>query len=79
MTGFATWVRLKPDWRKLPSAFQAFDLVVAARVLDYVAAPAAALRERSCVLRPGGVLLYAMSALRNPSDEPNDFSTGPAW
>jgi SAM-dependent methyltransferase len=52
--GCAGWVRLEPDWRRLPFASAAFDVVVAASVLEYVAEPAAVLRECARVLRPGG-------------------------
>ena len=64
--GGAAWVRLEPDWRELPLASGAFDVVVAASVLEYVAEPAAVLRECARVLRPGGVVLYTVPDLRHP-------------
>jgi predicted dehydrogenase len=60
------WVRLAPGWRRLPFASAAFDVVVAASVLEYVAEPAAVLRECARVLRPGGVVLYTVPDLRHP-------------
>jgi SAM-dependent methyltransferase len=62
----AGWVRLEPGWRRLPFASAAFDVVVAASVLEYVAEPAAVLRECARVLRPGGVVLYTVPDLRHP-------------
>jgi SAM-dependent methyltransferase len=62
----AGWVRLAPGWRSLPFAPAAFDVVVAASVLEYVADPAAVLRECARVLRPGGVVLYTVPDLRHP-------------
>ncbi len=64
--GCAGWVRLEPGWRRLPFASAAFDVVVAASVLEYVAEPAAVLRECARVLRPGGVVLYTVPDLRHP-------------
>jgi SAM-dependent methyltransferase len=64
--GCAGWVRLSPGWRRLPFASAAFDVVVAASVLEYVAEPDAVLRECARVLRPGGVLLYTVPDLRRP-------------
>ena len=64
--GRAGWVRLEPGWRRLPFASAAFDVVVAASVLEYVAEPAAVLRECARVLRPGGVVLYTVPDLRHP-------------
>ena len=64
--GCAGWVQLEPDWRRLPFASAAFDVVVAASVLEYVAEPAAVLRECARVLRPGGVVLYTVPDLRHP-------------
>jgi len=60
------WVRLAPGWRRLPFASAAFDVVVAASMLEYVAEPAAVLRECARVLRPGGVVLYTVPDLRHP-------------
>jgi SAM-dependent methyltransferase len=56
----AGWVQLEPDWRRLPFATAAFDVVVAASVLEYVAEPAVVMRECARVLRPGGVVLYTV-------------------
>jgi SAM-dependent methyltransferase len=64
--GCARWVRLEPGWRSLPFASAAFDVVVAASVLEYVAEPAALLSECARVLRPGGVVLYTVPDLRHP-------------
>lgn len=60
------WVRLAPGWRRLPFASAAFDVVVAASVLEYVAEPAVVLRECARVLRPNGVVLYTVPDLRHP-------------
>jgi SAM-dependent methyltransferase len=60
------WVRLAPGWRRLPFASEAFEVVVAASVLEYVAEPRAVLRECARVLRPGGVVLYTVPNLRHP-------------
>jgi SAM-dependent methyltransferase len=65
--GCAGWVRLAPGWRRLPFASAAFDVVVAASVLEYVGDPAAVLRECARVLRPGGVMLYTVPDLRHPA------------
>ena len=62
----AEWVRLEPDWRTLPFVSAAFDVVVAASVLEYVAEPVTVLRECARVLRPGGVVLYTVPDLRHP-------------
>ena len=62
----AWWVRLAPGWRSLPFRSAVFDVVVAASVLEYVAEPAAMLRECARVLRPGGVILYTVPDLRHP-------------
>jgi SAM-dependent methyltransferase len=56
-SGRAGWVRPQPDWRRLPFASAAFDVVVAAYVLQYVAEPASVLHECAQVLRPGGCLV----------------------
>jgi len=64
--GCAGWVQLAPGWRRLPFASSAFDMVVAASVLEYVAEPAAVLRECARMLRPGGVVLYTVPDLRHP-------------
>jgi SAM-dependent methyltransferase len=64
--GCAGWVRLEPDWQRLPFASAAFDVVVAASVLEYVGEPAAVLRECARVVRPGGVVLYTVPDLRRP-------------
>jgi len=64
--GYPGWVRLAPGWRSLPFASAVFDVVVAASVLEYMAEPAAVLRECARVLRPGGVMLYTVPDLRHP-------------
>ena len=64
--GCAGWVQLEPGWPRLPFASAAFDVVVAASVLEYVAEPAMALRECARVLRPGGTVLYTVPDLRHP-------------
>jgi SAM-dependent methyltransferase len=64
--GCRAWVRLAPDWRSLPFETAAFDLVVAASVLEYVTEPGTVLRECARVLRPGGVVLYTVPDLRHP-------------
>jgi SAM-dependent methyltransferase len=64
--GCAGWIRLEPGWRRLPFASAAFDMVVAASVLEYVAEPVAVLRECARVLRPGGVVIYTVPDLRHP-------------
>jgi SAM-dependent methyltransferase len=64
--GCAGWARLEPGWQTLPFASAAFDVVVASSVLEYVAEPAAVLRECARVLRPGGVVLYTVPDLRYP-------------
>jgi SAM-dependent methyltransferase len=64
--GGHAWVRLAPDWRSLPFKPAAFDLVVAASVLEYVNDPGTVLRECGRVLRPGGVVLYTVPDLRHP-------------
>jgi SAM-dependent methyltransferase len=51
------WVRLCPQWRRLPFPPAAFDAVVAASVLEYVDDPAAVLGECARVLRPGGLVV----------------------
>jgi SAM-dependent methyltransferase len=64
--GYAGWVRLAPDWQNLPFESAAFDMVVAASVLEYVAEPAVVLGECARVVRPGGVVLYTVPDLRHP-------------
>jgi SAM-dependent methyltransferase len=64
--GCHAWVRLAPDWRRLPFKPATFDLVVAASVLEYVVEPGTVLRECGRVLRPGGVVLYTVPDLRHP-------------
>lgn len=64
--GCAGWVRLSPDWRRLPFASGAFDVVVATSVLEYVTEPGAVLSECARVLRPGGLMLYTVPDLRHP-------------
>jgi SAM-dependent methyltransferase len=60
------WVQLEPAWRTLPFCTAAFDLVIAASVLEYVTEPTAVLRECARVLRSGGVVLYTVPDLRHP-------------
>jgi len=60
------WVQLEPDWRRLPFATAALDVVVATSVLEYVAEPTSVLGECARVLRPGGVVLYTVPDLRHP-------------
>lgn len=62
--GAVSWVRLDPGWQTLPFEARSFDAVVAASVLEYVAEPAAVLRECRRVLRPGGTVLCTVP---NPS------------
>lgn len=64
--GQAGWVRLDPHWRTLPLRAGAFDAVVAASVLEYVAEPAVVLRECARVLRPGGTMVCTVPDLRHP-------------
>ena len=64
--GCAGWVQLAPGWRTLPFMSAAFDAVVAASVLEYVAEPAAVLAECARVVRPGGVVLFTVPDLRHP-------------
>ena len=64
--GCAGRVRLEPDWRTLPFASAAFDVVMAASVLEYVADPAAVLRECARVLRPGVAKMCTVPDLRHP-------------
>lgn len=63
----AGWVQLDPHWRSLPFRPGAFDAVVAASVLEYVAEPAAFLAESARVLRPEGVLVCTVPDLRHPA------------
>jgi SAM-dependent methyltransferase len=60
------WVQLEPGWRDLPFRTAAFDVVVAASVLEYVHDPGAVLGECARVLRPGGVLLCTVPNLVHP-------------
>jgi SAM-dependent methyltransferase len=64
--GCHAWVRLAPDWRRLPFQPATFDLVVVSSVLEYVLEPGTVLRECARVLRPGGVVLYTVPDLRHP-------------
>jgi len=77
--GCAGWVRLEPDWRGLPFADAAFEVVVAASVLEYVREPAVVLRECARVLRSGGVLLYTVPDLRHPVRWAEWLARGLAW
>jgi len=67
--GCADWLQLEPGWCTLPFTSAAFDAVVAASVLKFVAEPAAALAECARVVRLGGVPLYTMPELQHPSGE----------
>ena len=60
------WMRLSPDWQRLPFPGPVFDAVVAASVLEYVEEPAAVLRECARVLRPGGIVACTVPDLRHP-------------
>ena len=62
----AGWVQLGPDWQRQPFASVAFDVVVAASLLEHVREPAVVLGECARVLRPGGVMLYTVPDLRHP-------------
>ena len=62
----AGWVLLDSCWRRLPFAPAAFDVVVAASVLEYVDEPTAILRECARVLRPGGIVVCTVPDLRHP-------------
>jgi SAM-dependent methyltransferase len=64
--GHAGWVRLAPNWQRLPFESAVFDVVVAASVLEYLTEPVAVLRECARVLRPGGVVFYTVPDLRHP-------------
>jgi SAM-dependent methyltransferase len=64
--GSARWVRLEPDWRRLPFVSAEFDVIVSASVLEYAAEPGVLLGECARVLRPGGVMLYTVPNLRHP-------------
>jgi len=64
--GCVRWVRLEPGWQTLPFVAAAFDVVIAASVLEYVAEPGGMLRECARVLRPGGVVLYTVPDMRHP-------------
>lgn len=56
--------RLRADGRALPFLDQAFDLVCALDVLEHLDDDAATARELRRVLRPGGVLVVFVPALR---------------
>lgn len=64
--GRVSWVRLDPDWRALPFAPESLDAVISASVLEYVADPAAVLRECARVLRPGGTVLCTVPDQTHP-------------
>lgn len=64
--GPAHWVRLDPGWRTLPLRAGSFDAVVASSLLEYVADPAAVLRECCRVLRPGGTVLCTVPDPSHP-------------
>jgi SAM-dependent methyltransferase len=60
------WVRLDPQWRRLPFSAATFDAVVAASVLEYVDEPSAVLGECARVLRPGGLVACTVPDPRHP-------------
>jgi SAM-dependent methyltransferase len=64
--GAVGWVQLHPGWRELPLRAAAFDVVIAASVLEYVDDPSVVLGECARVLRPGGVLLCTVPNLAHP-------------
>ena len=64
--GRVAWVRLDPAWQRLPFAAAAFDAIMAASVLEYVADPLLVLRECARVLRRGAVLLCTVPDPRHP-------------
>ncbi len=64
--GVVTWVQLEPEAHVLPFDDGSFEVVVASSVLEYLADPAAALRECRRVLSPGGLLLCTVPDLRHP-------------
>ncbi|MEM1139238.1 MAG: class I SAM-dependent methyltransferase [Pseudomonadota bacterium] len=49
------------DCRSLPFADKTFDLVLSAHMLEHLAKPEAALREAHRVLKPGGLMLAALT------------------
>jgi SAM-dependent methyltransferase len=65
-SGAVSWVRLDPSWQTLPFMARSFDAVVASSVLEYVADPAAVLRECRRVLRPGGTVLCSVPDVSHP-------------
>jgi len=64
--GAVEWVTLDPGWRTLPFRTAAFEVVVAASVLEYVDDPAIVIGECARVLRPGGVMLCTVPDPWNP-------------
>lgn len=65
-SGSVYWLRLDPGWQTLPLRAGSFDAVVAASVLEYVADPAAVLRECRRLLRPGGTVLCTVPDPSHP-------------
>lgn len=65
--GAVEWVRLDPGWQALPFPARSFDVVVASSVLEYVADPAAVLRECGRVVRPGGFVVCTVPAVGHPA------------
>jgi SAM-dependent methyltransferase len=64
--GAVDWVRLDPQWRRLPFESAAFDAVVAASVLEYVERPVDVLSECARVLRPAGIVLCTVPDPTHP-------------
>ena len=65
--GAVEWVRLDPQWRRLPFSAAIFDAVVASSVLEYVEEPSAVLGECARVLRPGGFVACTVPDPRHPA------------
>jgi len=59
------------DMSPVPS--DSYDTVLCSEVLEHVSHPAAAVKEMSRVLRPGGTLIVTVPFLGRLHEEPNDF------